>query len=75
MSSWATHRVQDEEVVRVNSLSDVRVHDRVALDEIELYGELIIAASASDDPLTQDQIDAILGVSRARPLARESDVA
>jgi len=41
---------------------DARVHDHVALDEIELYGELMIAASHSDGPLSTDQIDAILGV-------------
>jgi hypothetical protein len=40
----------------------MRVHDRVVLDEIELYGELIIAASGSDGPLSEDEIDAILGV-------------
>jgi len=41
---------------------DARVHDRVALDEIELYGELMIAASKSDGPLSTVEIDAILGV-------------
>jgi hypothetical protein len=43
--------------------SDVRVHDPLALDEIELYGEVVIAASASDGPLTVDEIDEVLGVS------------
>lgn len=38
------------------------VHDRVALDEIELYAELIIAAQRSDEPLSHEAIDAILGV-------------
>ncbi|MCI0688620.1 MAG: hypothetical protein L0Y54_15485 [Sporichthyaceae bacterium] len=42
---------------------DARVHDHVALDEIELYGELMIAASRSDGPLSMVEIDAILGVS------------
>ena len=42
---------------------DARVHDHVALDEIELYGELMIAASKSDGPLSMIEIDAILGVS------------
>jgi hypothetical protein len=41
---------------------DHRVHDAVALDEIELYGNLMIAAAESDGPLSQDQIDEILGV-------------
>ncbi len=46
------------------STDDQRVHDRVALDEIDLYGEVIIAATSSDGPLSMDQIDAILGVDR-----------
>jgi hypothetical protein len=57
-------QASDEEVVRVGSPSDARVHDHVALDEIELYGELIIAAAASDGPLSQVQIDAVLGIRR-----------
>ena len=37
------------------------------LDEIELYGELVIAASASEQPLSRDEIDRVLGLEhRAR---------
>ncbi|HET9172452.1 MAG TPA: hypothetical protein VFN97_23700 [Actinospica sp.] len=39
------------------------VHDRVALDEIELYAELIIAAERSEEPLSQEAIDRILGLT------------
>lgn len=39
------------------------VHDRVALDEIELYAELIIAAERSDERLSQADIDRILGLT------------
>ena len=39
------------------------VHDRVALDEIELYAELIIAAERSEEPLSQEDIDRILGLT------------
>ncbi|WSY12982.1 hypothetical protein OG928_15220 [Embleya sp. NBC_00896] len=46
----------------VSRFSDRGVHDHVVLDEIELYGDLMIAASASDGPLTQAQIDAVLGL-------------
>jgi hypothetical protein len=42
---------------------DARVHDLVALDEIELTSELIIAASASEGPMSQEQIDAVLGLA------------
>jgi len=41
---------------------DLRVHDRVALDEIELYAEMLSAVAASDRPLTDDEIDEVLGL-------------
>ncbi len=41
---------------------DTRVHDLTALREIELYGELVIAASASEAPLSREQIDEVLGL-------------
>jgi hypothetical protein len=43
------------------------VHDRVALDEIELYAELIIAAQRSDKPLSRADIDAALGLRPPEP--------
>lgn len=42
---------------------DERLRDQQALDEIEMTSDLMIAASEADGPLTQDQIDAILGLS------------
>jgi hypothetical protein len=48
---------------------DLRVHDRVALDEIELYAEVLSAVAASDRPLTAEELDQVLGV---RPAARAS---
>lgn len=39
-----------------------RVHDRIALQEIELYGEVLSAVAASDRPLTDEELDAVLGV-------------
>jgi hypothetical protein len=41
---------------------DLRVHDRVALDEIELYSEVLSAVAASDRPLTDEELDRVLGV-------------
>ena len=41
---------------------DLRVQDPAALEEIELYSELMIVAGASSQPLTRDQIDRVLGV-------------
>ncbi len=46
---------------------DLRVHDRVALDEIELYSEVLSAVAASDRPLTGEELDRVLGLS---PLPR-----
>lgn len=43
-------------------VTDPDLHDTELLDEIELYGELVIAASASDGRLPVARIDAILGV-------------
>lgn len=43
---------------------DARVQDVRVMAEIELYGEIVIAASESDGPLTLDRIDEVLGVSR-----------
>ena len=41
---------------------DLRVHDTVALDEIELYAEVLSAVAASDRPLTDDELDEVLGL-------------
>jgi len=47
----------------VRSELDLRLQDPAALEEIELYSELIIVAGASNRPLTQEQIDRALGVA------------
>ncbi|MBT2208140.1 hypothetical protein GNZ18_00205 [Actinomadura sp. NEAU-AAG5] len=41
---------------------DLRVHDRVALDEIELYAEMLSAVAAAKEPLSVAEIDMVLGV-------------
>jgi hypothetical protein len=41
---------------------DLRVHDRVALDEIELYAEVLSAVAIADRRLTAAEIDEVLGV-------------
>ena len=46
---------------------DDRLHDAVALDEISLYGEVLSAVAAADRPLTDDEIDAVLGLSGIDP--------
>ena len=55
--------------------ADARLQDPQVLDEIELYGELVIAASASDQPLSRDEIDQVLGLqaaAEARPAPTEA---
>jgi hypothetical protein len=46
--------------------TDTRLQDPLVLDEIELYGELVIAASASERPLSQAEIDRVLGLDQRR---------
>ena len=41
---------------------DVSLEDVDLLGEVELTTNLIIAASESDEPLTAEQIDRILGI-------------
>jgi hypothetical protein len=41
---------------------DLRVQDRVALDEIELYAEVLSAVAATDRRLTAEELDQVLGV-------------
>jgi len=53
------------EVNAVPEYVDLRLHDRVALDEIELYAEVLGAVAASDGPLTNEELDAVLGVRPA----------
>ena len=44
---------------------DTRIHDAEQLEEIELYGALVIAASAHEGPLTAEEVDEILGLRPA----------
>jgi hypothetical protein len=50
------------EVSTIPKQLDLRVHDRVALDEIELYAEVLTAVAATDRPLTPAELDEALGI-------------
>jgi len=50
------------EVSTIPRQLDLRVHDRVALDEIELYAEVLTAVAATDRPLTPAELDEALGI-------------
>ena len=52
------------EVSTIPRQVDLRVHDDVAMDEIELYAEVLSAVAASDGPLSPTELDAVLGVHR-----------
>jgi hypothetical protein len=51
------------EVSEIPGQLDLRLHDRVALDEIELYAEVLTAVAASDRPLTSRELDEVLGIA------------
>ncbi len=48
---------------------DVRLRDQDALDEIEMTSNLMIAASETPGPLSQQMVDEILGVRPHRGCA------
>jgi hypothetical protein len=53
--------------VEVNTMPiqlDPRVHDDVALREMELFGEVLATVAASDRPLSVSEIDEALGIRR-----------
>jgi hypothetical protein len=53
------------EVSTIPRQVDLRLHDDVALDEIELYAEVLSAVAVSDGPLSSSELDAVLGVRPA----------
>lgn len=58
------------EVGAVREQLDFRVPDRVALDEIELYAEVLSAVAISERPLTPEELDTVLGVVSASSSSR-----
>ena len=50
------------EVSTIPRQLDLRVHDRDALDEIELYAEVLSAVADADRPLTDAELDEALGI-------------
>jgi hypothetical protein len=43
---------------------DLRFHDVVALEEIELYAEVLSAVAIAEGPLTTEQLDEVLGLRK-----------
>ena len=50
------------EVSTIPMQVDLRVHDDVALGEIELYAEVLTAVAASEGPLSERELDEALGI-------------
>ena len=50
------------EVSAIPMQVDLRVHDDVALREIELYAEVLVTVAASEGPLSKSELDAALGI-------------
>ena len=61
------------EVGAVREHLDLRVPDRVALDEIELYAEVLSAVAICDRPLTAQELDEVLGVGAGNGAAGPAD--
>jgi len=59
-----------DEEDQVHDQFDVSLEDAELLGEVELTTNLIIAASESEEHLSVDEIDAILGVEPLLPRAR-----
>ena len=57
-SAWAV------EVSTIPMQVDLRVHDDVALGEIELYSEVLATIAESDGPLSDSELDKALGLRR-----------
>ncbi len=43
-------------------MPDQRLHDAQQAEEIELYGAVVIAATAHEGPMTADELDEALGL-------------
>jgi hypothetical protein len=61
------------EVGAVREHFDLRVPDRVALDEIALYAEVLSAVAVSDRPLTAEELDVVLGIGSVSSVSLAGD--
>lgn len=52
---------------------DPSLRDEQLQDEIDLVGALVLAASQTEEPLTPEQIDEILGVAPEAPDSSRPD--
>jgi hypothetical protein len=64
MARWTTNDVRR---VTMHDQFDVTLEDGDLLGEVELTTTLIIAASESEEHLSQEEIDRLLGVTPRKP--------
>ena len=57
-----TGSARSMEVSTIPMQVDLRVHDDVALREMELFGEVLATVAASEGPLSKSELDAALGI-------------
>ena len=57
-----TGSARSVEVSTIPMQVDLRVHDDVALREMELFGEVLATVAASEGPLSKSELDAALGI-------------
>jgi hypothetical protein len=55
---------RSKEVSTIPMQVDLRVHDDVALGEMELFGEVLATVAESDGPLSKSELDEVLGIRR-----------
>jgi hypothetical protein len=55
-----------------NVMQDPSLHDEQLETEIKLVGDLVLAASQSEDHLSQERIDEILGIPGAAAAAADA---
>jgi hypothetical protein len=55
---------RSKEVSTIPMQVDLRVHDDVALGEMELFGEVLATVAASEGPLSKSELDEALGIRR-----------
>lgn len=51
------------EAAELRTKPDSRLQDPAALAEIELFGEVVVAAASIDHPLSADELDEVLGLA------------
>jgi hypothetical protein len=63
---FAAYSLREGRLGAMRDQMDLRVDDRVALDEIDLYADVLSAVAVADRALTAQELDEVLGVRPER---------